>query len=74
MKQTAVEWLVEQITGGTIPAREAIQQAKEMEMKQIMDAYSKGHIESSWGRFAHSEQYYKETFKQQDNDTRTQHD
>ena len=34
MKQTAVEWLVEQITDGTMPAREAIQQAKEMEKKE----------------------------------------
>jgi hypothetical protein len=34
MKQTAVEWLVEQITNGDISARQAIQQAKEMERKE----------------------------------------
>jgi len=34
MKQTAVEWLVEQITDSTMPAREAIKQAKEMEKEQ----------------------------------------
>ena len=34
MKQTAVEWLVEQITDGTMPAREAIKQAKAMESKE----------------------------------------
>lgn len=34
MKQTAVEWLVEQITDSTMPAREAIKQAKEMERKE----------------------------------------
>jgi hypothetical protein len=34
MKQTAVEWLVEQITNGDISARQAIQQAKAMEAKE----------------------------------------
>jgi hypothetical protein len=34
MKQTAVEWLVEQITNGDISARQAIQQAKKMEAKE----------------------------------------
>jgi hypothetical protein len=34
MKQTAVEWLVEQITNGDISARQAIQQAKQMESKE----------------------------------------
>jgi hypothetical protein len=33
-EQTAVEWLVEQITNGDISARQAIQQAKEMESKE----------------------------------------
>jgi len=37
MKQTAVEWLVEQITDSTIPAREAIKQAKEMEKEQSIN-------------------------------------
>jgi hypothetical protein len=37
MKQTAVEWLVEQITDGTMPAREAIDQAKEMEKEQMIN-------------------------------------
>jgi len=35
MKQkTVVGWLVEQITDGTMPAREAIKQALEMESKE----------------------------------------
>lgn len=34
MKQTALEWLVEQITNGDISARQAIQQAKKMEAKE----------------------------------------
>ena len=34
---TAVEWLVEQITDGKISAREAIEQAKEMEKEQKIE-------------------------------------
>ena len=37
-EQTAVEWLVEQITNGDISARQAIQQAKAMEKEQIIEA------------------------------------
>jgi hypothetical protein len=63
MKQTAVEWLVEQITNGTIPAREAIKQAKKMEKKQIMDAWliTKPTTFNNWRN--QFEQYYNETFK-----------
>jgi heterodisulfide reductase subunit B len=56
--KTAVEWLVEQITNGTIPAREAIQQAKEMEKEQIIDACK----QCSYS-YEEAEQYYNETFK-----------
>ena len=38
MKQTAVEFLVEQITNSTMPVRKAIEQAKEMEKQQMRDA------------------------------------
>ena len=69
MKQeTAVEWLVQQITDGTIPAREAIQQAKEMEKEQIIEAYRMGRTDQqsdkktgTYNRMA--EQCYNETFK-----------
>ena len=37
MKETAVEFLVEQITNSTMPVRKAIEQAKEMEKEQIID-------------------------------------
>ena len=57
MKQTAVEWLVQQITDGTIPAREAIQQAKEMEKEQIIEA------NENKMPFITGEEYYNETFK-----------
>jgi len=61
MKQTAVEWLVEQITDSTMPAREAINQAKAMEKEQIMDAYIQASISLTSKNEA--EQYYNETFK-----------
>ena len=69
MKQTAVEWLVEEfkekLTGNNLPnwVLDIIEQAKAMEKEQIENAYRKGYTESSWGRHSNSEQYYNETFK-----------
>jgi len=74
MKQTAVEWLVEEInklTGLTIQMDEPIiEQAKEMEKEQIDNAYEIGFADA-WDdaryddepKHAGAEQYYKETFK-----------
>ena len=60
MKQTAVEWLVEQLENHNGITRagfeKCIQDAKEMEKQQIKDAY-----ESLEHR--HGENYYNETFK-----------
>ena len=45
MKQTAVEWLVEQMRQPnwmSIPTTDWIQQAKAMEKEQIVDAFSEG--------------------------------
>ena len=65
MKQTAVEWLVEQITDSTMPAREAINQAKAMEKEQIENAYN----DCEWtGDHEDGEQYYNETFNKSIND------
>jgi hypothetical protein len=73
MKQTAVEWLVEQITlpeYGDNPqwVQDAIQQAKEMEKEQIINTYRDGRSDQQsekpsrfYNRMA--EQYYNETFK-----------
>lgn len=61
MKQTAVDWLVEQITNGTIPAREAIQQAKAMEKEQIKFFFDKGHLYS--GCPYGLDEIYNKTFK-----------
>jgi hypothetical protein len=67
MKQTAIEWLIEQLENHNGVTRsgfeKCIQQAKAMEKEQIENAYRKGYTESSWGRHSNSEQYYNETFK-----------
>lgn len=71
MKQTAVEWLFEQLCSEKLSwnkdsngklffdktSSDILQQAKEMEKQQIIDAY-----ESLEHR--HGENYYNETFKQ----------
>jgi len=60
MKQTAVEWLVEQYkkVGGISISMAEI--AKAMENEQIIDAYDKG--EFNQGCNGDAEQYYNETF------------
>ncbi len=72
MKQTAVEWLIgrfhyegfigtycseEQIKSKRQLMIEIINQAKEMEKQQIIDAYQTSHISMMT-----AEQYYNETF------------
>jgi hypothetical protein len=65
-KQTAVEWLVEQCPRiETIVAYSILQQAKEMEKQQIIDAWDNGY-DRGYGytdaKFDSAEQYYNETF------------
>jgi hypothetical protein len=71
MKQTAVEWLVEQLNEKIdfIPLdkwdmiRDIIQQAKAMEKEQIMDANRDGVDMVLYKKdFISGEQYYNETF------------
>jgi hypothetical protein len=62
MKQTAIEWLFEQVwitSGEDLP--ELLEQAKEMEKLQIIDAYEEG---MDYDFKDNGEQYYNETFKQ----------
>ena len=66
-KQTAVEWLVEQLTvekAWLNQSRkvELIKQAKEMEKKQIVDA-SNGYTQTEYLGVTKGEQYYNQTFK-----------
>jgi hypothetical protein len=70
MKQTAVEWLVEQMTQGdfiALPKPQWIKQAKEMEKEQIMEAYGNVCFDED-GNYLTAEQYYNETFKSQEDD------
>jgi hypothetical protein len=64
MKQTAVEWLEEKLieAGLKFTKGEAleIEQAKEMEKQQIIDARVKKPLQSEWDE---AEQYYNEQFK-----------
>ena len=76
MKQTAVEWLEEQqahlfnqLEINEIEISEykyyldlILNQAKEMEKEQIIDAYYQGDADSD-NIHVDAEQYYKETFK-----------
>jgi len=64
MKQTAVEWLLDNLplTISYIEFYEEIEKAKEMEKQQIKDAYRIGWI--NYLPNVDSEQYYNETFKQ----------
>jgi 23S rRNA G2445 N2-methylase RlmL len=63
---TAIEWLVEQFEQVHTQRKwkEIIEQAKEMEKQQIIDAYVNGDIDA--GIYAatkkNAEQYYNETF------------
>jgi hypothetical protein len=73
MKQTAVEWLIEQLylSQGYESAIEILEQAKEMERQQIIDAYQNGGIHGQIfaltreTNIENGEQYYNETFKPQ---------
>jgi hypothetical protein len=70
MKQTAVEWLIEQMIERKFFAKDAplsyttlehlTNQAKAMEKEQIMDAYKYGNQSNIYFK---PEQYYNETFK-----------
>jgi hypothetical protein len=65
MKQTAVEWLVSHLNKQewfTYKQREYIEQAKEMEKQQIIDAYNEGGC--NWDSELEAEQYYNDTFKE----------
>jgi hypothetical protein len=69
--KTAVEWLMEELpkhgSGAVRTFGDLFEQAKEMEKEQILDAHIKGHnAPSSTIKNWDAEQYYNETFKQQE--------
>jgi hypothetical protein len=65
MKQTAVSWLVEEfdLTSESPIIKNVVEQAKQMEKEQIIDAHNIGRNDkhNDFGR--EGEQYYNETFK-----------
>jgi hypothetical protein len=67
-KQTAVEWLIEQLDNNldinhSWRTRQYIEQAKEMEKQQIVDAYKDGVKDTnSRCEYQNVENYYKDTF------------
>jgi hypothetical protein len=64
--KTAVEWLYEQILLTPLDIRsinKCLEQAKEMEKEQIIDARENGIDTVITQRLTSSEQYYNETFK-----------
>ena len=69
MKQTAVEFLVdefkEKLIGNNVPewVEKIIQQAKEMEKEQIIEAHDEGNNNVWMVDNVTGEQYYNETFK-----------
>jgi hypothetical protein len=68
MKQTAVEWLVYVVQSNIAPnyiPKEIVEQAKEMEKEQIMEAYWEG---GQWvpKHITSCERYYNETFNTQE--------
>jgi hypothetical protein len=68
-KQTAVEWLVDQLNEigfHTILIEKTIDQAKEMELEQIEFFFKQGHLHS--GCPYGLEETYKKTFENESND------
>ncbi len=57
MEQTAVEWFYQRILAKDI--KEVFEQAKEIEKKQVIDAFNNG---QQIPPFEYAEQYYNETF------------
>ena len=62
-KQTAVEWLMQQLKNIDITHKEVFEQAKAMEKAQIREAYLDGIDNKLDNKCATSEEYYNETFR-----------
>jgi hypothetical protein len=65
MKQTAVEWLFEQVVNRTerVYFLKELEQAKEMEKQQLYNFYVQGGIDCVTQVDRTVEDFYKETFK-----------
>jgi hypothetical protein len=69
-KQTAVEWIQHQVKQQGIThyfsLTEILEQAKEMEKEQIVDAFGEGNKYNGWALKHELEEYYNETYKKED--------
>ena len=68
---TAVEWFANRISHGGLVSKkqfdELLEQAKEMEKEQIIEAHTIGYIIGGGnGDLYNPKEYYNETFKQQE--------
>jgi hypothetical protein len=68
MKPTAVEFAVEQLeqlipSGHQLAIRAILEQAKEMEKQQIIDAYDNAYIDRYYYNSRNGKQYYNHTFE-----------
>ena len=65
--KTAVEWFANRISHGGLVSKkqfnELLEQAKEMEKEQIMNAWDNS---TNSGDYRSGKEYYDETFKQQE--------
>lgn len=62
MKKTAVEWLVEEMLKGNLSMKDILEQAKQMEKQQIIEAHAVGRIKECSGINTDGEHYYNEKF------------
>jgi hypothetical protein len=69
-KDSAVEWLIEQLTPSISLQQKHIdelkEKAKEMEKEQIIKAYWSSYKEGQYSGDKTADEYYNETFKQQE--------
>ena len=66
MKKTAVEWLVYVVQSNIAPnyiPKEIVEQAKEMEKDQIIEAVNFGDARGKITTYCTADEYYNETFK-----------
>ena len=72
MKQTAVEWLVEEMIlrlsiriENTFEGNDLLKKAKKMDKEQKIDAFDTGRRKGDW--IFDGEKYYEETYKNENN-------
>jgi len=66
MKQTAVEWLLEQVPRiENIASFDILEQVKAMEKEQIISVYWDSYKEGKYSTDKTADEYYNKTFKQE---------